>query len=265
MSVLEVEDVLLSALEAGQLLGMADITVRQHASKGLLAPAGVGAKGRVLFRQSEIERYRAGREAEAEAERWYGDPGLSAREAAAALGLSKKGLMSLVRSGHLVGRHLPPVGRRPGELRFDTAQVDEVACARAEARDLVKVARRESKAEAEERRRRWEEYRANAPRFSKVHYRELAANGFVAGKQFSRYRWTADRFPVEPLLALHPEDSLVGAARAIGRGQGITEANIHRVLREGLTWMEADRWAVALGHHPTEVWGRAWWALGYER
>jgi hypothetical protein len=188
------------------------------------------------------------------------EPMLSTREAAAALGVTGKGLISLVRSGQLVAHRLPPVGRRQGELRFDAAVVRETAEARATGRGLKAAARHQRWAEAEERRRRWEEYRAEAPRFSNIHRRELAAKGYVAGRP-SRYRPVAARLPVEPLLALHPEASLIAAQRDIALGGGIYETNIHKALREGLTWMQADRWAVALGHHPAEVWGRAWWAL----
>jgi hypothetical protein len=43
-------------------------------------------------------------------------------------------------------------------------------------------------------------------------------------------------------------------AGAIGRDASI----VYKRLRSGLTDAESDRWAMAVGLHPSEVWGRAW-------
>jgi len=34
-----------------------------------------------------------------------------------------------------------------------------------------------------------------------------------------------------------------------------------RLLRAPLSWFVADRFAVALGRHPAELWGDDWWAV----
>lgn len=60
------------------------------------------------------------------------------------------------------------------------------------------------------------------------------------------------RLPVEPLMRLSP--SVAGMARVIG----VDPALIRRARREGLTCVKADDWATALGRHPVEVWGDAW-------
>lgn len=67
------------------------------------------------------------------------------------------------------------------------------------------------------------------------------------------------RFPLEPLLKMArggatDPDSFCALAREIGVDQGF----LRRTIREGVTWTLADRWAVAIGYHPGEIWP-AWW------
>ncbi|HEU5151117.1 MAG TPA: hypothetical protein VFU19_11500 [Iamia sp.] len=35
--------------------------------------------------------------------------------------------------------------------------------------------------------------------------------------------------------------------------------NVHRWRHEGLTVAQADHLAILLGHHPSAIWGDAWW------
>ncbi|MDQ6782724.1 MAG: hypothetical protein M3063_04640 [Actinomycetota bacterium] len=70
------------------------------------------------------------------------------------------------------------------------------------------------------------------------------------------------RFPIEPLSAMCPGPG--DPIMLLSRRLGISGGNIHRACRAGLTWSLADRWAVALGFHPAEVWGQAWWSLDCE-
>lgn len=57
----------------------------------------------------------------------------------------------------------------------------------------------------------------------------------------------ARRFSIEPCLAHHTISDL---ARTIG----IDRAQVQRWKRVGLTPPAADRVAIALGHHPFELW-----------
>lgn len=40
---------------------------------------------------------------------------------------------------------------------------------------------------------------------------------------------------------------------------GVSQRQVHRWRAQGLSWMVADRVAVALGTHPAIVWGNAFW------
>lgn len=52
-----------------------------------------------------------------------------------------------------------------------------------------------------------------------------------------------------------PTESLVTAAGGVERvHRTIDPGNLHRAIRAGLTDLQADRWAIALGLHPLEVW-----------
>lgn len=39
---------------------------------------------------------------------------------------------------------------------------------------------------------------------------------------------------------------------------GSNTATLRKAEERGLTFAQADRWAVKLGKHPVEVWGAAW-------
>lgn len=54
------------------------------------------------------------------------------------------------------------------------------------------------------------------------------------------------RWPVEPLIRL------AGGYSALQDKTG--RGNVARAIREGLTDLLADRWAVACGFHPEQVW-----------
>lgn len=60
------------------------------------------------------------------------------------------------------------------------------------------------------------------------------------------------RFPVEPILqtfADHPYP-IQAAATALN----VSTASIHRYLQDGIFFFKADRYAVALGKHPIDLW-----------
>lgn len=42
---------------------------------------------------------------------------------------------------------------------------------------------------------------------------------------------------------------------------GVSRRNVHRWQRDGVPEAAADRAALAIGLHPCEVWGDAWWDL----
>jgi hypothetical protein len=67
------------------------------------------------------------------------------------------------------------------------------------------------------------------------------------------------QFDLRPLLAAIPEPvpplTRLGVVR---RALGIDQRNQSR-LHRGLTVWMADRAAVAVGHHPAEIWGEQWW------
>lgn len=43
---------------------------------------------------------------------------------------------------------------------------------------------------------------------------------------------------------------------------GLSHDRLSRALATGLTVWTADRYAMALGFHPCEVWGDVWWQAG---
>lgn len=88
------------------------------------------------------------------------------------------------------------------------------------------------------------------------------------------------RFPVEPLLRvtgcydgpgyesrwgnrptrfLSPDVALAVKLGFSTPTEFHRATNWPRVKREGLTWNNADEWAVALGFHPCDIWGELWW------
>lgn len=65
------------------------------------------------------------------------------------------------------------------------------------------------------------------------------------------------KLPVERLLAFAGCGTEQLAER-LGLGHGAAR---NALKRGGLTAATADRWAVALGYHPAEIWGDDWWAI----
>ena len=62
-------------------------------------------------------------------------------------------------------------------------------------------------------------------------------------------------FPIADLLEAAHETSPWRLALLVGCGGG---AMTH-ALEHGLSWRQADNWAIKLGKHPCEVWGVRWW------
>ena len=75
-----------------------------------------------------------------------------------------------------------------------------------------------------------------------------------------------ERLPVAPLLAVGGGVSntarlITGACRT-DRTFASVSRQLNRAVREGgITWPLADRFAIALGHHPASIWGDDWFAL----
>lgn len=68
---------------------------------------------------------------------------------------------------------------------------------------------------------------------------------------------TMERLPVEPVL-----DALADRGQSIKSLGPALDRAVHRAqLDGGLTWLAADKVAVALGYHPGELWPIAWWAV----
>jgi hypothetical protein len=63
-------------------------------------------------------------------------------------------------------------------------------------------------------------------------------------------------FPVEPLLARFP-----ASRRQLAQTVGVTLRTVDRRKQTGLCVWAADRWAVACGLHPADVWPE-WWGAG---
>lgn len=61
------------------------------------------------------------------------------------------------------------------------------------------------------------------------------------------------RLPVGPLLARAP--SVCELARRID----VTPRTIHRWQHDGVPLLAADRAAIALGHHPADLWPTDYW------
>lgn len=77
------------------------------------------------------------------------------------------------------------------------------------------------------------------------------------------------RLSVEPLLeAISTTDITSGGQLRSGCSHlrqaellGVVSAQLYRWKRYGLTWVQADSLAVRIGEHPSNVWGRDWWAI----
>lgn len=63
-------------------------------------------------------------------------------------------------------------------------------------------------------------------------------------------------FDLEQLLAVCGRPGVSEFALAAG----VDRITVHRWRRQGMTSLQADRAAAAVGYHPAEVWGRQWWA-----
>lgn len=63
------------------------------------------------------------------------------------------------------------------------------------------------------------------------------------------------RYPLAPLLRVTRCPDLHELANRLGR----THGHLRNVAKRGLSDRQADHWAVALGLHPSWVWGKGWW------
>ncbi len=63
------------------------------------------------------------------------------------------------------------------------------------------------------------------------------------------------RWPVEPLLR-YTGQSQAAFARRIG----VSASTVRQAKRRGLNDHQADRWAIAIGVHPSFIWGTDWFA-----
>ncbi|MHB8463844.1 MAG: hypothetical protein ACYDH6_08680 [Acidimicrobiales bacterium] len=76
------------------------------------------------------------------------------------------------------------------------------------------------------------------------------------------------RFPLQPLLALYPPTwepgtrgpKMISPERQLARAADVSERTVWRRQRTGLCVWAADRWACALGLHPSAVWRELWWS-----
>lgn len=73
------------------------------------------------------------------------------------------------------------------------------------------------------------------------------------------------RLPIAPLYAATGTNSLDSLALVLT--SGVTDSTWNSIRRsltlhpDGITERRADRYACALGLHPSLIWGDAWWAL----
>lgn len=72
---------------------------------------------------------------------------------------------------------------------------------------------------------------------------------------------TPVRLPVGPLLELVRHRYGPGSRREVAGRLGVDRATVDRAKRTGLSELQADRWACAVGEHPAFVWGDDWWSL----
>lgn len=63
-------------------------------------------------------------------------------------------------------------------------------------------------------------------------------------------------FPLAPLFAHAEATSL----RRLAFLLGLDGSTVSGVQHSGLTWRQADEWAIRLGKHPAEVWPDIWWS-----
>ena len=65
-----------------------------------------------------------------------------------------------------------------------------------------------------------------------------------------------NRWPVQPLIELieHRTDPLVLFT--------VSHAELHRVMQDGMSTFQADRWCIRAGYHPAQVYGPSWFEAG---
>jgi hypothetical protein len=68
------------------------------------------------------------------------------------------------------------------------------------------------------------------------------------------------RFALEPIRRLARANGLVDDS-SLARCLGLPRRTLGRADEIGLNDSQADRCATALGRHPVEVWGDAWWSM----
>lgn len=56
-----------------------------------------------------------------------------------------------------------------------------------------------------------------------------------------------------------PGRATIGGLRLLAELTGVNVRHLRRIRHRGLSWLQADRFAVVAGFHPAEVWGEAWW------
>ena len=66
------------------------------------------------------------------------------------------------------------------------------------------------------------------------------------------------RLPLQPLVDAADVSS---STRSIAATFGVHKTTARRWLEAGLTLLEADRAAIAVGTHPAVVWGSLWWEM----
>ena len=155
---------------------------------------------------------------------------------------------------HCVADGGPRPSSTPGvrRLGFDPVEVERFRAKREVEKTASQAAAAIRAAAVAERRRVWEERLSRRRAWSEAHREQIEREGVVR-----RGEGLMARFPIEPLFAMALGDPILRLSRTMGVDNG----QMRRACREGLTWLSADRWAVALGFHPAEVWGQAWWSL----
>lgn len=49
---------------------------------------------------------------------------------------------------------------------------------------------------------------------------------------------------------------------ALAQRLGVSHRYLRALRSRGMTWKQADRFAIALGFHPAEIWPAIWWEDG---
>lgn len=63
------------------------------------------------------------------------------------------------------------------------------------------------------------------------------------------------RFDLKPLVAAAHVEHHGELAQVVG----VSSRQVRRASQEGLSADTADRWAIAVGVHPSSIWGTEWW------